>query len=183
MNHRSMEAIVQSLAQQRIASFRYNFPYMERGGGPPDSKPVLLSTVRAAVEEAARQAPRAKLFAGGKSMGGRMTSMAAAEKPLEGVRGIVFYGFPLHPSGRPCVERAEHLFKVNVPMLFLQGTRDTLADLSLLEPVVKELGSLATLYIVEGADHSFHVPKSSGKTDAQVLDELATEFRRWSEKL
>jgi len=180
MQHKSMEAIAQSLCAGGIASYRYNFPYMERGGGPPDSKPVLFSAVRRAVDETAKLAPGRVLLAGGKSMGGRMTSMAAAEMPLPGVSAIVFYGFPLHPAGKPSIERAEHLFKVTIPMLFLQGTRDALADLSLLTPIVQELGTKATLHVVDGADHSFHVPKSSGRNDAQVLDEMSQMVRAWA---
>src|SRR5437588_3397485 len=183
MQHKSMEAIAQSLSADGIASYRYNFPYMEKGGGPPDSKPVLLSAVRKAVEETAKLASDATLLAGGKSMGGRMTSMAAAESPLPGVSGIVFYGFPLHPAGRPGVERAVHLFKVSVPMLFLQGTNDALADLHLLRPIIEELGDKATLYVVKGADHSFHVPKRSGRTDAEVMEEMASIVKQWAHRL
>ena len=180
MQHKSMEAIAQSLSADGIASYRYNFPYMEKGGGLPDSKPVLLSAVRKAVEETAKLASGATLLAGGKSMGGRMTSRAAAESPLPGVSGIVFYGFPLHPAGRPGIERAVHLFKVTVPMLFLQGTKDALADLHLLRPIIEELGEKATLYVVEGADHSFHVPKRSGRTDGEVMEEMASAVKRWT---
>ena len=183
MQHRSMEAIAHSLSNQGIASYRYNFPYMERGGGPPDSKPVLLASVRNAVEETAKLAPGKILLAGGKSMGGRMTSMAEAESALPGLRGVVFFGFPLHPAGRPGVDRAEHLFKVTIPMLFLQGTRDALADLQLLTPIISELGDKAMLHVIEGADHSFHVPKSSGKTDAQVMDEMAQAVKDWSKTI
>lgn len=187
MWHRSMEAISLSLAEVGIATFRYNFVYMEAGRGAPDRHPLLLATVRAAVQAAYEAAPDLPIIAGGKSMGGRMTSMAQAENPLspmngrergQGVRGLVFYGFPLHPAGRPGTERAEHLAKVNIPMLFLQGTRDDLADLALLSPIIEGLET-ASMHIVETADHSFHVQKSSGKTDAQVLQDLALKVRSW----
>ncbi len=180
MQHRFMEAAAQGLADNGIATLRYQFPYMEKGSGRPDPKPILYSTVRAAIAKAKELAPDLALIAGGKSMGGRMTSMAASEEPLDGVRGIVFFGFPLHPPGKNTTERSEHLFQVTVPMLFLQGTRDTLADLTLLKPVCRKLGEKATLHIVEGGDHSFHMPKSSGRTDAEVLAELCARTRGWA---
>ena len=173
MRHRFMEAMAVKLAGQQIATFRYQFPYTEQGIKRPDSKLILLATVRSAVAAAQSVAPDLPLLAGGKSMGGRMTSNAAAEKPLDNVRGLVFFGFPLHPPGQPSTDRADHLDTVDVPLLFLQGTRDTLADLKLLRPVCKQLGKRATLHIIDGADHSFHVLKSSGRTDDEVLDELA----------
>ena len=160
---------------------------MEQRGRVPDKPAVLTATVVAAVHAAAKIAPDLPLLAGGKSMGGRMTSQAAAEHPLDGaldgVRGLVFLGFPLHPPNRPGTKRADHLAKVTVPMLFLQGTRDTLADLALLRPICAKLGPQATLHIVETADHSFHVLKSSGKSDAEVLRELAETVVSWAEGL
>ncbi len=180
MKHRFMESMAQELASLGIATLRYQFPYTERGSGRPDPKPILLATVRAAVAFANDVNGGLPLLAGGKSMGGRMTSLAASEEALAGVHGIVFFGFPLHPAGEPSTERAEHLAKVNVPMLFLQGTRDALADLALLKPICKRLGKRATLHVVDDADHSFHVPKRSGKTDEQVLAELAQKVAEWS---
>ena len=173
MRHAFMDAVARRLADRGVATFRYQFPFMEAGGRRPDPRPVLFATVRAAVAAARTRTPDLPLFAGGKSMGGRMTSMAAAETPLEAVRGIVFLGFPLHPAGRPASDRAAHLSDVSVPMLFLNGTRDKLAALELLEPVCDHLGSLARLRVVAAADHSFHVLKRSGRTDDEVLDELA----------
>ena len=183
MRHPFMEAISARLAARRIATFRYQFPYMERGLRPPSPRGVLLATVRAAVTAAAKRAPGLKLLAGGKSMGGRMTSLAAAEAPLPGVEAIVFLGFPLHPAGKPSTDRAAHLNEVTAPMLFLQGTRDKLADLPLLEPITRKLGRRATLHVVEGADHSFHLLKRSGRSDDEALDELATATRRFADLL
>ncbi len=179
MRQKFNEAIAHSLAEHGIATFRYQFPYMEQGGKRPDSKPVIYTTVRSAVETAAKLAKDLPLFAGGKSFGGRMTSNAAAEEPFAGVRGIVFFGFPLHPPGKPSIERAEHLSKVTVPMLFLQGTRDEFAEMKLLKPVVKKFGKLATLHIIEGADHSFHVLKSSTRNDGDVLEEIVRTVEDW----
>jgi hypothetical protein len=181
MRHPFMEAISARLAGVGVATLRYQFPYMEGGGRRPDPKPVLLATVRAAVREAAARTDGLPLLAGGKSMGGRMTSSAEAEAPLTGVRGLIFFGFPLHPAGRPSIERAAHLDAVRLPMLFLQGDRDRLADLDLLQPVCRRLGERATLHVVAGADHGFHVLRSSGRTDAQVQDELAQAVASWSE--
>jgi uncharacterized protein len=183
MRHRFMAAASAQLAERGIASLRYQFPYMEAGKGRPDSRSTLLATVRAAVGAAAKTAPDLPLLAGGKSMGGRMTSLAAAEAPLPGVRGLVFFGFPLHPAERPSTERADHLDKVRLPMLFLQGDRDKLADLLLLRPVCARLGDLAQLHVVPDADHSFHVPKRSGRTDDEVLAELAIIVAQWSARL
>jgi uncharacterized protein len=183
MQHSFMEAISNELAGQGIATFRYNFPYMEQENRRPDPTPVLLATVRKAVavaEEAARGLP---LLAGGKSMGGRMTSMAAAEDSLPRVRGLVFFGFPLHPVGQPGTTRGDHLARVKVPMLFLQGTRDKLAELPLLQPICARLGSLAELHVVETADHSFHVLKSSGRDDSQVIEELGRAVSSWALRL
>ena len=179
MHHVFMEAFADRLVAQHVAVLRYQFPYMEKGSRRPDRAPKLHATVRAAVAEARTLAPDLPLFAGGKSMGGRMTSGAAAEEPFEGVRGLVFVGFPLHPAGRPGTQRADHLAEVSVPLLFLQGTRDKLADLELLRPVTDGLGERATVHIVEGADHGFHVLKRSGRTDDEVLDELARSAAEW----
>ncbi len=175
MRHAFMEAISERLAARRIATFRYQFPYTEREGRRPDPQPVLLATVRAAATAAREHCPDLPLLAGGKSMGGRMTSLAAAAGKLSELRGLVFLGFPLHPAGKPGSARADHLDEVSLPMLFLQGTRDRLAGLDLLRPVCSRLGARATLWIVEGGDHSFHVLKRSGRSDAELLDELADQ--------
>jgi predicted alpha/beta-hydrolase family hydrolase len=180
MCHPFMESVATMLAEHGVATFRYQFPYMERGGRRPDHRPVLVATVRAAVAQAAELAADLPRFAGGKSLGGRMTSHAAAAEALPGVRGLVFLGFPLHPAGRPGTERADHLTDVTVPMLFLQGTRDKLADLALLEPVCAALGVRSRLHIVDGADHSFHVLKRSGRTDEQAVAELAATTAAWT---
>ncbi|PYP51804.1 MAG: alpha/beta hydrolase [Gemmatimonadetes bacterium] len=172
MRHPFLETVARQLDGRGIATLRYQFPYMERRASRPDPPAVAAATVRAVVAEAARVAPGLPLVAGGKSFGGRMTSTAQAEEPLPGVRGLVFLGFPLHPPGRPDDKRAEHLAQVRIPMLFLQGDRDEFADLKLLKPVVKRLGDRATLHLVEGGDHSFHVLKRSGRTDADVMGEL-----------
>jgi hypothetical protein len=166
-----------------VATLRYQFPYMEQRRRSPDSPAVATATVAAAVRAVAKAAPNLPLIAGGKSFGGRMTSHAASQGLLEGVRGLVFFGFPLHPPNKPGTKRAEHLAKVPVPMLFLQGTRDTLADLKLLKPICEALGSRATLHIIETADHSFHVLKSSGKDDAAVLRELAQQTAAWAQQI
>lgn len=179
MRHPFMEAIARRLAAGGIATFRYQFLYSEKGARRPDPEPLLLATVRAAVAAGREAAGGVPLLAGGKSMGGRMTSRAAAAAPLEGVRGLVFLGFPLHPAGQPGVSRAEHLARVGVPMLFLQGTRDTLADLTLLAPIVERFGKRAVLRVIQHADHGFHVLKRSGRTDEQVVDELATAVAEW----
>jgi hypothetical protein len=180
MRHAFMEACAQRLAQRRVATLRYQFPSMEKGIRRPDPEPVRLATVRSAVDAATRHAGGLELLAGGKSMGGRMTSMAAAAEPLPGVRGVVFFGFPLHQPGRPDSRRGSHLSRVTVPMLFLQGTRDRLADLDHLRPVCERLRPRATLHIVEGADHSFHVPKRSGRSEEDVLEELAETVSAWA---
>ena len=181
MRHSFMETMAGLLAERGVGTLRYQFPYMESARRQPDRPQVLEATVRAAVEEAARAAPGVPLFAGGKSMGGRMTSGAAARDHLPGVKGLIFFGFPLHPPGNPGTARADHLGQVTVPMLFIQGTRDSLAELTLVKEVAGNLSSRAKLYIVEGGDHSFHVPKKSGKTDAQVLAEIADISREWME--
>ena len=183
MTHPFLEKLARELADASVASFRYQFPYMEEKRRAPDSPAVATATVAAAVRAAAEAAPGLPLLAGGKSFGGRMSSQAAAQQLLHGVRGLVFFGFPLHPPNKPATKRAEHLANVQVPMLFLQGTRDTLADLKLLRPVCTDLRKLATLHVIETADHSFHVLKSSGKTDADVLRELAQTTAAWAEKL
>lgn len=172
MTHPFMAAVAAGLAARGIATLRYQFPYMERGSRRPDTPRLAHATVRAAVDEAARQLPGLPLFAGGKSFGGRMTSQAQAESPLRGVRGLVFVGFPLHPAGRPSDERAAHLVDVAVPMLFLQGARDELADTALLQALVERLGERATLKLFTDADHSFHVPARSGRKDAEVMEEM-----------
>lgn len=181
MRHPFMEMLAAELASSGVATLRYQFPYMEERRRVPDAPPVLTATVVAAVRAAAEAAPGLPLLAGGKSMGGRMTSQAAAQHPMDGVRGLVFFGFPLHPPNQPGTKRADHLAKVAMPMLFLQGTRDTLADLKLLRPVCTKLGSRATLHVLETADHSFHVLKRSGKSDPEVLRELAEKAASWAE--
>src|SRR5213080_2012776 len=183
MRHPFLEVVAQRLAERSIATLRYQFPYMEQRGRRPDPPAVAAATVRAAVIEAARAAPGLPLVAGGKSFGGRMTSTAQAEQPLPGVRGLVFLGFPLHPPGRPGDARAEHLTRVQIPMLFLQGTRDDFADLKLLRPVVQRLGERATLHLVDGGDHSFKVLKSAGRTADQVMTELAATIGGWATSL
>jgi uncharacterized protein len=183
MTHPFMAAVADGLADRGIATLRYQFPSMERGSKRPDSPKAAHAAVRAAVDEAARLMPGVALVAGGKSFGGRMTSQAQAEAPLPGVRGLAFVGFPLHPPGRPSAERALHLDAVQVPMLFLQGTRDELADLELLRPMVDGLGARATLLLLDGADHSFHVPARSGRTDAQVRAQLLDALAAWIEPL
>lgn len=179
MTHAFMSATAQGLAELGVATLRYQFPYMERGSRRPDAPKVAHAAVRAAAEEAARRVPDLPLFAGGKSFGGRMTSQAQSVAPLSGIRGLIFVGFPLHPAGKPSTERAEHLAQVSLPMLFLQGTRDELADLSLLEPVCRKLGSRATLELFPDADHSFHVRARSGQTDEDVRRKLVETISGW----
>ena len=183
MRHPFLESVAQALAELAIATLRYQFPYMEARARRPDPPAVAELAVRAAVAEAARAAPGLPLLAGGKSFGGRMTSSAQAKEPLPGVLGLVFLGFPLHPPGRPGDQRAEHLTQVQIPMLFLQGTRDEFADLKLLRPVIERLGTRATLHLADGADHSFHVLKRSGRTDGEVLRELIRAIGDWAERL
>jgi uncharacterized protein len=183
MQHPSMASVAGDLSQQGIATLRYQFPYMERGSRRPDPPALCHATVRAAVAEAARLAPGLRLVAGGRSFGGRMTSQAQALAPLNGVAGLAFLAFPLHPAGRPSQERAEHLANVKIPMLFLQGTRDELATLELLEPVVQRLGSRATLHLLQEADHSFHVRASSGRRDPDVRRELILALVQWLDGL
>ena len=180
MRHYFLEELSQALAANAIATFRYNFPYTEKGrGGGPNGKAVLTATVRSAAEAAVRTAPDLPLFAGGKSMGGRMTSLAVSEGLLPKVKGLIFFGFPLHPAGKPGTDRAEHLAHVDLPMLFLQGPRDTLATPKLLGPVIKRLGKRATLHVVVGADHGFKVLKRSGRTEQEVILELAETAAIW----
>ncbi len=178
MTHPFLAAVAAGLAERAVATLRYNFPYMERKSPRPDSPRVATATVRAAVIEASRLMPKLPLFAGGKSFGGRMTSQAEAEAPL-GVRGLVFFGFPLHAPGKPSDERAAHLASVGVPMLFLQGTNDAFAELDLLKPVVERLGKRAELTLFDGADHSFHVAARTGKRDADVRRELIDSAATW----
>lgn len=183
MRHRFMEAVAQSLATRGVATLRYQFPYVEAGGRRPDPPGVLEATVRAAVATARESAPNLPLVAGGKSLGGRMTSNAMARRSLEGVLGLVFLGFPLHPAKQPGVTRAEHLARVESPMLFLQGTRDALADLGLITSVCSSLGPRATLHVVDGADHSFSVLKRSGRGDGEVMEELSVAVTEWVRRL
>jgi predicted alpha/beta-hydrolase family hydrolase len=183
MTHPFMANVAAGLAERGIATLRYQFPYMEQGGRRPDPPALAQATVRAAVVKAAQLMPGAPLIAGGKSFGGRMTSQAQAAEPLAGVRGLAFLGFPLHPAGKPSETRAQHLLEVKVPMLFLQGTRDALADTTLLKPMVAGLGKRATLNLFDGADHSFHVPARSGRKDADVLREMMDAFGDWAERI
>jgi predicted alpha/beta-hydrolase family hydrolase len=180
MHHPFLERIAQALSERNVATYRYEFLYMEKRAGRPDPPAVAEARVRAAVLEAARAAPGVPLFAGGKSFGGRMTSQAQAREPLPGVRGLVFLGFPLHPPGRPATSRADHLDDVLIPMLFLQGSRDEFAGLDLLKPVVKRLGARATLHVVEGGDHSFKVLKRTGRTDTDIMNALADTITAWT---
>jgi uncharacterized protein len=182
MTHPFMEAIALSLAARGMATLRYQFPYMEKKSRRPDAPAVAQAAVRAAVFDAARQAPGLALIAGGKSFGGRMTSQAQAAAPFPGVRGLAFLGFPLHPAGKPSDARGEHLAAVRVPMLFMQGTRDKLAELSLLRPLCKGLRR-ATLHEIEDADHSFHVPARTGRKDSDVIDELADVLAGWAARV
>jgi predicted alpha/beta-hydrolase family hydrolase len=179
MTHSFMDSFAVGLCERGVATLRYQFPYMEKGSRRPDSPAIAQEVVRAAVAEAGRHCGRLRLIAGGKSFGGRMTSQAQAIAPLAGVDGLAFLGFPLHPAGKPSSDRARHLSNVHVPMLFMQGTRDNLAELRLLEPVVKGLGPLASLHLVEGADHSFHVPARSGRNDGDVMREILDTFAGW----
>ena len=179
MTHKSMEAIAEGLAERKIATLRFNFLYMERGSNRPDSPAIAEGAVRAAVAEGAKLAANLPLFAGGKSFGGRMTSGAQAKEALPKVAGLVFFGFPLHPAGKPGVERAKHLAEVKVPLLFLSGSNDALAELDLLRPTVKKLGAGAKLAVFANADHSFHVPAKTGKKDPEVLAEILDTARDW----
>lgn len=179
MDHAAMRATAAGLGELGLATLRYQFPYMERGSRRPDPPPLCHATVRAAVAAAARLAPGLPLIAGGRSFGGRMTSQAQALEPLPGVRGLAFLSFPLHPAGEPSVQRAEHLSRVSIPMLFLQGTRDALAERALLEAVVARLGTRATLSLIEAADHSLHVPARYGRTESEVLTDVWQRLAAW----
>jgi predicted alpha/beta-hydrolase family hydrolase len=183
MRHHFLAQAADVFAGRGIATYRYEFPYMQAGKNRPDSPGVAEAAVRAAVVAASHRAPELPLIAGGKSFGGRMTSQAQAKEPLPGVRGLVFLGFPLHAPGRPGTERAEHLSSVQVPMLFLQGTRDEFATLELLRGVIDRLGNRATLHLIEEGDHSFKVPKRTGKTEQDVMNELAETIQRWSARV
>lgn len=179
MAHSFMEAFSKGLCERGVATLRYQFPYMEKGSKRPDPPAVAQATVRAAVAKAAETFPGLGLIAGGKSFGGRMTSQAQAAAPLPGVRGLAFVGFPLHPAGKPSIDRADHLAKIDIPMLFLQGARDTLAEVALIEPVVQRLGATAKLHLVDAADHSFHVLARSGRNDREVMNEILDAFAEW----
>lgn len=183
MSHAFMSATAAELAELGIATLRFQFPYMERGSKRTDPPPICHATVRAAAATAGTLMPNVPLVAGGRSFGGRMTSQAQADEPLPGVRGLVFLGFPLHPAGRPETARGTHLAKVTVPMLFVQGTRDELAKLSLLEPLVQRLAPHATLHLIADADHSFHVPAKTGRKDAEVRQEALRAVAAWIKNL
>jgi len=183
MEHPFMSAVAAGLAERGVATLRYQFPYMERRARRPDPPTLCHATVRAAVAECARRVPTLPLIAGGRSFGGRMSSQAQAEQPLPGVRGLAFLGFPLHPAGRPSDSRAEHLSRVDLPLLFLQGTRDALAERALLAALLARLGARASVSWLEDADHAFHVPARSGRNDAQVMSTLLESLCEWLEGL
>src|SRR5438477_3330633 len=183
MTHPSMEAVSAGLGERGVATLRYQFPYMEKGSKRPDPPAIAQAAVRAAVAEAGRRCTGLLLVAGGKSFGGRMTSQAQAIAPLAGVRGLAFLGFPLHPAGKPSHDRGDHLFDVRIPMLFLQGTRDALAELAELEPLCAALAPLASLKLFQDADHSFHVPARSGRTDNQIRSDMLDAFAAWTDAL
>ena len=183
MKNKFMEAASVSLASLGIATLRFNFPYMENGRKIPDNKKVCAATISAAVDKAAKLCPGLHVFAAGKSFGGRMSSTAASEGLLLGIKGIIFFGFPLHAPGKPSSDRAEHLYKVKAPMLFLQGSRDALATLDLLKPVIKKLGKLAELFVIDGADHSFHLTKDYKLKDSEALVMMCKEVKRWMDEM
>ncbi len=183
MRHPFMTAVATGLAERGIATLRYQFPYMEAGGKRPDTPKLAQATVRAAMEEAARLQPGLPLFAGGKSFGGRMTSQAQAAMALPKVQGLVFLGFPLHPAGKPSQDRAAHLSSIAIPMLFLQGTRDALAEIALLKDAVGALGPGATLALLDGADHSFHVSARSGRKDSALIAEALDAMADWIDRV
>jgi predicted alpha/beta-hydrolase family hydrolase len=183
MTHPFMTAVAKGLADRRIATLRYQFPYMENRSKRPDAPPLAHATVRAAVLEASRLAPDLALVAGGKSFGGRMTSQAQVSSPLPGVRGLVFIGFPLHPAGKPSVDRAKHLFEVQIPMLFLQGSHDDLAQLPLINGVCEELRPRADLKVFQDADHSFHLPARTGRKDSEIMSELLDSVSEWINRM
>jgi hypothetical protein len=180
MTHKAMESNAQGLGERGIATLRYQFPYMEKGSRRPDPPKIAHATVRAAAARARELVPDLALFAGGRSFGGRMTSQAQAIEPLPGVHGLAFLGFPLHPAGKPGIDRAEHLARVEIPMLFVSGDRDALAELDLLKGVVASLGSRATLHLVAHADHSFKVAARSGRTSADAQDEALDALAKWT---
>ncbi|MCH2170318.1 alpha/beta hydrolase [Myxococcota bacterium] len=175
-----MESVTAGLAERSMATLRYAFPYVERGRRAPSPRSVLLATVRSAVDAAAAHCGDLPLLAGGKSMGGRMTSLAASQERLPNIEGLIFCGFPLHPAGKPSAERGEHLFDVQLPLLFLQGTRDKLAEIERMERLCADLGTRATLHVTQGGDHGFHVLKRSGRNDEQVMDELCERIVSWA---
>ena len=177
-----LQTIAEHLAEQNIATFRYNFPYSEKGGGR-NSQATCLETIRSAVKAASRACPDLPIIAGGHSFSGRMTSTAQSESPIDGVKGLIFFSFPLHPAGEPATKRADHLKAINIPMLFFTGTRDALAELSLLEPIVKDLGKRATLHLVDTADHSFKTLKRTRSSDEDVFVELARVASNWAADL
>jgi predicted alpha/beta-hydrolase family hydrolase len=179
MRHKFMDEVARKLADLGVATLRYQFPYMEKRIKRPDSEAVLTGTVRAAIAAAKKHSDGLPLFAGGKSMGGRMTSLAAAKEPLADVRGLVFFGFPLHAAGNPSADRGQHLLEVKVPMLFMQGSRDALANLKLLKLLCKRLGKTTELFVVEGGDHSFHMLKSAKRSDEEVLQGVAVKASNW----
>ena len=179
MSHPFLSAVARGLAERDCATLRYQFPFVENGSKRPDTPPVAHATVQAAIIEAGRQLPSVPLFAGGKSFGGRMTSQSQAKAPLPNVVGLAFIGFPLHAAGRPSVDRAAHLSEVSIRMLFIQGTRDALAELPLIESTVAELGALATLLVIDGADHSFHVLARSGRNDAEAMSDVLDGLASW----
>src|ERR1700749_5055451 len=183
MTHSFMGAFANGLCERGIACLRYQFPYMKKVSKGPDPPAIAQAAVRAAVAKAAQLFPGVTLIAGGKSFGGRMTSQAQAAASLPGVRGLAFVGFPLHPAGKPSIERADHLAKIELPMLFLQGTRDGLAEVTLIEPIVQRLGATAKLHLVEGADHSFHVLARSGRNDREVMNEILDAFAAWTDSV
>src|SRR5712672_2731157 len=179
MTHPFMETVASGFGERGIATLRYQFPYMEKGARRPDPPAIAQAAVRSAVAEAGRYCAGLCLIAGGKSFGGRMTSQAQAIAPLAGVQGLAFLGFPLHPAGKPSDDRAKHLSEVDIPMLFVQGTRDKLGELPLLEPIVKRLGKSASLHLVQEADHSFHVPARSGRNDRDAMSEVLDALSAW----
>jgi predicted alpha/beta-hydrolase family hydrolase len=182
MRHKFMEEVAAKLADLNVATLRYQFPYMEKGTKRPDPQSVLTDSVRAAVAAAQKYAGELPLFAGGKSMGGRVTSLAAAQQPLDRVCGLIFFGFPLHAAGRPGAERAQHLAEIKIPMLFLQGSRDALAELKLFKPLCSKLGKRAELFVVDGSDHSFHMLKSAPRSDGEVLNDVVKKAAGWMKK-
>jgi uncharacterized protein len=183
MRHVFMQNAADRLAGNDVATLRYQFPYTEKGSKRPDSESVLTASVRAAVITGKKYAGGLPLFAGGKSMGGRMTSLAAANEPLDDVRGLIYFGFPLHAAGKPSADRGHHLFDIKLPMLFLQGSRDALADLKLLKPLCTRLGKGVELFIIDGGDHSFHLLKSSGRSDDRALDEAVQKVASWTSRV